>query len=80
MDLKRKPQEDKKVLINQCTQRRYFVFSFFQSNFFAHPQDLTDAEITEYACSLSKYAMGLMTVGTTQMKIPVVVNPFNLKY
>jgi len=44
------------------------------SNFFAHPQDLTDAEITEYACSLSKCAMGLMTVGTTQMKITVVVS------
>lgn len=65
--------------ISQCTQRSCFVFLFFQKNFFAHPQDRTDAEITEYACSLSKCAMGLMTVGTTQMKIPVVVNLFNVK-
>lgn len=44
------------------------------SNFFAHPQDLTDAEIIEYVCNLNKCAMGLMTVGTTQMKITVVVS------
>lgn len=55
-----------------------FLFCF-QSNLFAHPQDLTDAEIIEYAYSPNKCAMGLMTVGTTQMKITVVVNPFSVK-
>lgn len=65
--------------ISQYTQRSCFGFSFFQSNFFAHPQDLTDAEITEYVCNLNKCAMGLMTAGTTQMKKTVVVNPFNVK-
>ena len=67
------------VLRKSVYPKELLFFSSFQRNFFAHPQDLTDAEITEYACSLSKYAMGSMTVGTTQMKIPVVVNPFNTK-
>nr|CCQ43602.1 alternative protein LRP1B [Homo sapiens] len=44
------------------------------SNFFVHPRDLTDAEITEYAYSRSKCAMGLMNAVTIQMKITVVVS------
>ena len=67
------------VLRKLVYPKELLFFSSFQTNFFAHPRDLTDAEITEYACSLSKCAMGSMTVGTTQMKIPVVVNPFNAK-
>lgn len=52
----------------------FFLLLFFQSNFFAHPQGLTDAEMTESAYSLRKHAMGLMTVGITPMKTTAMVN------
>lgn len=70
-------------LITPCTWKSHFVFSlllFFQSNFFAHPQGLTDAEMTESAYSLRKHAMGLMTVGTTLMKITAMVNLSSWNY